>query len=327
MHRQVGIIARPKDLAKAECFPYPSTTCSLGRHREERVPASLAVANHSFTEMLTMPGYEASDSRARRYQTIVLHAAAQLASGDVRPKTLHMLRTHLRRLQAYLELIGEDQNAEIMARCVSKVSPLRTLQVFERYLARLGSPRSDRRKVEALIQAARAKLKRNHRYRKIERLVRHHGLPPTPGRRDWMARRLAALRSVTAETLLEMIAEAAAHPRRRALHALRLKVKSVRYQEEWTLGQPFARPDLVSRLKQTQTVLGDYEERAQFRKLAAKLNLKSAERIEKDWRRSRAQARAVPADLRPVAESMAGRHLRLVRSAAATPRPKVARPA
>lgn len=257
---------------------------------------------------------DSGGNRAHRYQAVAMHALTKLTVGDARPKTLHLLRTHLRRLQAYLELVGEDQNAEVMARCVSKLSQLRTLQVFERYLSHLGSPRSDQRKIEVLIQSARVKLERAQRYRKIERLVRRHALPPTPAQHDWMAHRMADLRLANVKGLRRMLAEAARRPRRKTLHALRLKVKSIRYQEEWVLGRPFARPDLVSQLKQAQTILGDYEERAQFKKLAAKLNLKSFERIEKDWRRARNRARVVPSTLGSVAEQMAGRHLRLVRS-------------
>jgi CHAD domain-containing protein len=126
---------------------------------------------------------------------------------------------------------------------------------------------------------------------------------------------MATLRRANAEALLRRLDAAEEQPRRKRLHELRLKVKSIRYQEEWALGQPYERPDLISQLKQAQAVLGDYEERAQFRKLAAKLRLKSFERIEKGWRRARERAQAVPVDLRSVAESMTGGRLRLVRPA------------
>src|SRR2546427_594266 len=164
----------------------------------------------------------AEDDRAARYQTVALHALAKLSAGDVRPKTVHRLRTHLRRLQAYLELVGEDRNAEIMANCASRLSSFRTLQVFERYLTRLRAAPSDIRKVKDCIRKKRLKL--------------------------------------------------------------------------------------------DQSVLGDYEERAQFRKLARALHLKSYARILKDWRRAKTRARTLPAKLTGLIDALTGRGLRLVES-------------
>jgi len=256
----------------------------------------------------------AEDDRAARYQTVALHALAKLSAGDVRPKTVHRLRTHLRRLQAYLELVGEDRNAEIMANCASRLSSFRTLQVFERYLTRLRAAPSDIRKVKDCIRKKRVKLDRSQVYLKIERRVRRHALSPTPASPDWMADRMEKLRREHAESLHERISEATANPRRKTLHALRLKIKPIRYQEDWALDQAYARPEIVSRLKRAQSVLGDYEERAQFRKLARTLHLKSYARILKDWRRAKTRARTLPAKLTGLIDALAGRGLRLVES-------------
>lgn len=259
-----------------------------------------------------MKDFRAGDDRAARYQTVALHALARLSGGDIRPKTVHRLRTHLRRLQAYLELVGEDRNAQIMAKCVSRLSLLRTLQVFERYLARLGASKSDARRIKDRLRRRRAKLDRKQVYRKIERRVRRHALPPTPASPDWMAGRMERLRREHAKTLHDLITEATANSQRKTLHALRLMIKSIRYQEEWALDQAYARPDLVSWLKRAQSVLGDYEERAQFHKLAHTLGLKSYAKIVKDWRRARTRARALPARLTGMIEELAGRRLRLL---------------
>ena len=259
-------------------------------------------------------GRHTGQDRAARYRATVLHALALLAAGDHRAKTLHRLRTHLRRLQAYLELVGEEENAAIMARCVSRFSRLRTLQVFEPYLDHLGASGRDRRLVHEQVQAVQRRLKDKHTYRKVERLVEHHALPPTPAASDWMGRRIIALRRIHADRLQKLIAKTEAEPRRKTLHTLRLMIKSVRYQEEWALGEPYARPDLVAWLKHAQTVLGEYEERAQFRKLAAKLKLKSQGSIEQDWRRARDRARSMPAHLHERIGTLAGRHLRLLRA-------------
>jgi len=261
-----------------------------------------------------MKDFRAEDDRAARYQTVALHALARLSGGDIRPKTVHRLRTHLRRLQAYLELVGEDRNAQIMAKCVSRLSPLRTLQVFERYLARLGASKSDVRRIKDRIRRRRTNLDRKQVYRKIERRVRRHALPPTPASPDWMAGRMEQLRREHAKTLHDLITEARANSQRKTLHALRLTIKSTRYQEEWALDQAYARPDLVSWLKRAQSVLGDYEERAQFRKLARTLHLKSYAKILKDWHRAKTRARTLPAKLTGMVSALAGRGLRLVES-------------
>jgi len=250
--------------------------------------------------------------RASRYRATALHALAALAAGDRRAKTLHRLRTHLRRLQAYLELVGEEESAAIMARCVSRFSRLRTLQVFESYLDRLDAPGKDRRLVQARIRAWQNELKHKRAYRKTIRSVEHYALPPTPTSADWLSRRMVALRRRHADGLRTLIVQAEAEPRRKILHSLRLMIKSVRYQEEWALGAAYARPDLVAWLKQAQTVLGDYEELAQFRKLAAKLGLKSEATIEQDWRRARDRARSMPAQLHKRIDTLTARHLHLL---------------
>ncbi len=254
----------------------------------------------------------AEDDRAARYQTVALHTLAKLSAGDIRPKTVHRLRTHLRRLQAYLELVGEDRNAEMMANCVSRLSRFRTLQAFDRYVTRLPASASDVRKIKDCIRKERAKLDRKQVYRRIERRVRRHALPPTPASLDWMAERMEKLRREHAKSLHDLISEATANPRRKTLHALRLKIKAIRYQEEWALNQAYARPEIVSWLKRAQSVLGDYEERAQFRKLARTLDLKSYARIIKDWRRARTRARTLPTKLTGIIRALAGRGLRLV---------------
>lgn len=258
---------------------------------------------------------QVEQNRAARYRTVALHALTSLSAGDRRPKTLHRLRTHLRRLQAYLELVGEEENAKTIARCVSRFSRLRTLHVFDRYLDRCDATGRDRRLVTQRIRGVESKLKKKQAYRKVERVVEHYALPPTPAASDWMGRHLIALRTRHAGRLRELIARADADPRRKTLHRLRLMIKSVRYQEEWALGEPYARPDRVAWLKQAQTVLGEYEELAQFRKLAAKLRLMSQPLIDKDWRRARKRARMLPARLTELVAGMARGHLRLVRAA------------
>lgn len=245
---------------------------------------------------------------------IVLHNLESLANGDTRPETLHRLRTHLRRLQAYLELVGEDANAEIIADCVAHFSPLRTLQVMETYLAKSAAPDTDLRIVRERIEAKRLRLERKRVYREVERMVRRHAMPPIPGGRQWMGQRMAHLRQLNRIMLRDLALKAAEDPRRKALHQLRLRIKTARYQEEWALQEPYARPDTVAWLKRAQRVLGEYEERGQFRKLARRLGLASAKLIERDWRKARKRARALPAQLIEKLQPSASSGLRLVKS-------------
>lgn len=250
--------------------------------------------------------------RAARYRTLALHALASLSAGNRRPKTLHRLRTNLRRLQAYLELTGADDHAATVARGVSRFSRLRTLQVFDRYLDCCDAPGRDRRLVARQIRVLRSKLKQKRAYRKVELMLERHPLLPMPAPSDWLGRHLVALRNRHVSRLHALIAQAETEPRRKTLHRLRLTIKSIRYQEEWALDKPSARPDLVAWLKQAQTVLGEYEELAQFRKLAAKLGLRSKAIIEQDWRRARTRARAVPASLRKRLGTLGATRLRLL---------------
>jgi hypothetical protein len=245
-------------------------------------------------------------------RTVVLDAVACLADGDGHPGTLHRLRTHLRRLQAYLELVGEDKNAEVINGCVSRLSSLRTLQVFHHYLGRMGGPKSDRKRVKRLIRARQAKLLRKDVFSKIERRIRRHAIPPMPTDPNWMAARFHALREEHAQHLLLLIAQAGDRPRRKYLHILRLYVKTVRYQEEWALHQAYARPDLVKQLKHAQEVLGKYQEHTQFRTLARRYDMESRAALDKDWRRTRQRARAVPTQLLGPVRSMATRRGQVV---------------
>lgn len=238
-----------------------------------------------------------AEDRPARYRTVVLQALARLSGGDENPETLHRARTHLRRLQAYLELVGGDRTAGAIERCVTRLSKLRTLQVFEQYLAKLDAPRSDQKAVTRRLRTAREKLDRARTYPAIERVVRKQASAPPPANPAWLADRMQAARQAHADTLRQLVARVGAKPRRKTLHRLRLLIKSIRYQEEWALDQPYAMPDLVQRLKHVQAVLGEYEDLVQFRKLARALDLRSSAAIKKHWRRVRARARALPANL------------------------------
>lgn len=253
-----------------------------------------------------------ADRRAAGYRTLALRALDRLSAGHTDPKIVHRLRTSLRRVEAYLELAGEEERACLIAKRVSCLSSLRTLQVFAGYLKRQGAPKSDAKKIRERIRRRLVKLARMRTFEKIRRGVRRDGLVSVPGSPAWLTDRLVALRREHAGTLHDLIAKATAKPRRRTLHALRLKIKSIRYQEEWALSRHAGKAAPVERLKQIQSVLGHYEELAEFRKLARRFDLKSSRSITKDWRRARRRARAIPQQLTDLIEDLAGRRLWLI---------------
>ncbi len=252
------------------------------------------------------------ENRPAHYRAVVLQALTRLSGGDADPAMLHRARTHLRRLQAYLELVGEERNADTIARCVMRLSKLRTLQVFERCLSKLDAPRSDRKAVKRRLRAERKKLERTHTYAAIERIVRRHALPPTPANPEWLTERMQTARHAHADAFRQLSAEIGAKPRRKTLHRLRLLLKSIRYQEEWALDRPYAMPALVQRLKHAQAVLGEYEDMFQFRRLARSLDLRASAMIKKHWRKARTRARALPAHLSEIVDDIVGRRIRLV---------------
>jgi CHAD domain-containing protein len=252
------------------------------------------------------------EDRPARYRAVVLQALARLSEGDTDPATLHRARTHLRRLQAYLELVGEDRNADTIARCVVRLSKLRTLQVFTHYLKTRDAPRPDRKAVKRRLRAMRDKLDRARAYEAIERIVHKLASAPPPANPAWLADRMQAARQAHADTLRRLVARVGAKPRRKTLHRLRLLIKSIRYQEEWASDRPYAMPDLVRRLTHVQTVLGEYEDLVQFRKLARSLDLRSSPMITRNWRKARKRARALPVNLAAYLGMTAGPRIRLV---------------
>ena len=75
------------------------------------------------------------------------------------------------------------------------------------------------------------------------------------------------------KNLARLISAASDKPRRKRLHALRLALKTIRYQMEWLPGRPRPNQALVKRIKQVQAVLGRYEELADFRRWRKYLDL------------------------------------------------------
>src|SRR6266581_300132 len=76
------------------------------------------------------------EKRAVEYHTRAKVFARALRKPPFHAETVHRLRTHLRRLQAYAEFLRRPIVARRLAQNVKWLSRLRTLDVFRRYLRR-----------------------------------------------------------------------------------------------------------------------------------------------------------------------------------------------
>jgi CHAD domain-containing protein len=255
------------------------------------------------------PVSQALSPTAAEYQSTILRLVRRLIAGDCQPDDVHAIRTHCRRLQALLELCGDDERAAVMAQNVRRLSKLRALQVFQQYLTKIEAPKAEVNAVQSWVTEKDQKLRRTQAYRTIEQAVLKHALPTITPDGLSLHSRLENLRHVHAHDLERLIEDALEKPRRKRLHALRLALKTIRYQTEWSPGRPELKQALVKRIKRVQTLLGRYEELADFRRWGKDLNLTVLPRIRKDWKRVRKRARAVPSDLDWLVDALASGHL------------------
>jgi CHAD domain-containing protein len=246
---------------------------------------------------------------AAHYQTTILGLVRPMIAGRCQSDALHTVRTHCRRLQALLELCGDDERARLMAENVRRLSKLRAIQVFQQYLAKIEAPQDDTEAVDAWVDKQALKLRRAQVYQHIEEAVWRHALPTITRLDESLKNKLEDLRHAQEKNLTGLIQAAIDTPRRKRLHALRLALKTIRYQTEWLPGRQEAKQALVKRIKRMQAVLGRYEEMAEFRRWAEKRDLTVLERIQKDWKRARKRARAVPAELGWLVDAMASGHV------------------
>jgi len=219
-------------------------------------------------------------------------------------ETVHRLRTHVRRLQAYAEFLQRPRIAAGLAECVSWLSDLRALYVFQQSLRRRGASVRDRSRVDAAV-------------RDEERAVAAAGYPGAIRTRlagfsvsrmrhpaAFLAERLAALGQERAARLDAALRGLSPEATRKELHRLRLLIKSLRYQEEiaFEAGRGDART--VAALKRLQRTLGDYCDRDQFRRLARKMDLECRSEVKQEYRRYRQRARAAVRRLAPPQSSL-----------------------
>lgn len=246
---------------------------------------------------------------AAAYQGTVLGLIHQLMAGDGVADTVHAVRTHCRKIQALLELSGDARRAAAIARAVRRLSKLRALQVFRRYLMKVDAAESDLAVVEAWIVKREQKLNHIQAYGKLEQVVWKQALPTISSQGHSLTGRLDVLREEQERRLSRLIKAAVDNPRRKCLHALRLAIKTIRYQIEWLPGLTGPKQTLLKKIKRVQSLLGRYEDLADFKRWGETLTPTVQARIRKDWKWARKRARAVPGDLSWLVDALASGHL------------------
>jgi CHAD domain-containing protein len=235
---------------------------------------------------------EAIEKRAALYYDHAGVFARALKKPPFHPETVHRLRTHLRRLQACAELMQRPQAASALAKCVTWLSRLRTLDVFHRYLRRRRAAAEDVRRVAWALREEETKIVLAGDVEAIRTLLGKMSLARMRRPDDFLAMRLESLGREHANRLNAALRGLSAEAKRKELHCLRLLVKSLRYQEEIALETAWGNPRSVAALKKLQRTLGDYCDRDQFRRLAKKMKLVCRGEMQKEYRRYRKLARA-----------------------------------
>ena len=242
-------------------------------------------------------------------QATVLRLLQHVMAGDEHADTIHAIRTHCRRLQALQELCGDVRRARAMADCVGRLSKLRALQVFRLYLIARDAPQEDLARTDDRLAKRIRKLTHTDAFRTIEQVVWKQALPGIASPALSFVGRIEELHQEHECRLKQLIEDASDKPRRKRLHALRLALKTIRYQTEWLPGRAAAKHDLLSRLKRVQTILGKYEELADFHRWGKKLSPPVQRRITQDWKRARKRARRVPGELSWLLDALAAGHV------------------
>ena len=267
------------------------TRSMLSRRAVGAVPAPVA-------------GVDAVEKRVTEVRARTLAFAQALKKPPFHPETVHRLRTHLRRLQAYAEFLQRPRIAARLAECVSWLSDLRALYVFQQYLRRRGASVPDRTRIDVAV-------------RDEEWAVAHAGYPEAIRTRlanlsvsrmhrpaPFLAERLVSLSRDRAARLDTALRGLSPEATRKELHRLRLLIKSLRYQEEIALEAGLGDSKTVAALKRLQRTLGDYCDRDQFRRLAKQMDLECRSEMKKEYRRYRLRARAAVRKLGPPQSSL-----------------------
>lgn len=218
--------------------------------------------------------------------------ARALKKPPFHPETVHRLRTHLRRLQAYAEFMQRPKTVDALAQSVTRLSRLRMLDVFHRYLRRRKADAQDVRRVVWALREEETKVAHAGYVEAIRIVLEGMSLARMRRPDDVLAGRLESLGRGHADQLSAALRGLSVEAKRKELHRLRLLVKSLRYQEEIALETAWGNPRSVAALKRLQRTLGDYCDRDQFRRMARKLKLACRGELQKEYRRYRKLARA-----------------------------------
>lgn len=245
------------------------------------------------------PGLETIQKHADQYLAGALKFSHALRRPPFPTETVHKLRTHLRRLQAYAELSERDRTAARLDHCVRWLSELRTLNVFQQYLRRRRGDAQDLRRVSESIREEERSLTGAGHLPAIRAVLAKTLTARLRRPASFMMARLASLGRDQAARMGEALCELPPKSGKKELHRLRLLVKSHRYQEELAQNTPWANPPRLAALKRLQRTLGDYCDLHQFRRLAKKMDLMCRHEIEKEYRHCRTYARAAVRQLGP----------------------------
>jgi len=263
-----------------------------------RVPASHAVGPVSPVTDATGT-METVERRAARYYAHAVVFAHALKKPPFHPETVHLLRTHLRRLQAYAEFLERPKAAASFAKSVTWLSRLRTLDVFRQFLRRRRADPEDVRRVTWALREEGMKVAHAGHLDAIRAVLEATTIVGMCRSATYLSARLESLGREHAGRLNAALRGLSAEAKRKELHRLRLLVKSLRYQEEIALDTPWGNPQSMAAFKRLQRILGDYCDRNQFRRLARKMKLACCGEMQKEYRRYRKLARAAVRKLGP----------------------------
>src|SRR3989475_9583890 len=211
---------------------------------------------------------DAVEKRIAAVRARAIVFARALQEPPFRHETVHRLRTHLRRLQAYAEFLQRPRIAARLAECVSWLSDLRALYVFQQPLRRRGASVPDRSRVDVAVRDEEWAVARAGYPEAIR--TRLAGLSVSRMRRPsaFLAERFASLSRDRAARLDTALRGLSPEATRKELHRLRLLIKSLRYQEEIALEAGRGDPRTGAALKRLQRSLGEYCDRDQVRRPA-----------------------------------------------------------
>jgi CHAD domain-containing protein len=233
---------------------------------------------------------ERFQARAARYRLRCLVEAKALEKA-FDPDTVHKLRTCLRRVQSYAEFLEHMEAAKRLGRAVSWFSHLRALYELQRYLRCMPAGPRDMRRVEKALCQEQKRVRKAHYPDRVKQLLATITVDSLMRPDPFIIKRLEQSQLENRTKLYEALQGLPSKPKRKELHALRLLIKSLRYQQEILADVGWGNPETVQALKRLQGVLGKYSDSAQFIRLAKELNLRCRKAIKKDCRQSRARAR------------------------------------